>query len=242
MRSGILSFTVVIAVTLLMRVHTSCFIGHDQTTFMDRINNDKMFWQSQVFSVLSCLRQCYRFTGCMSFFYNEITKVCSLQSIVYLFEEQASTETGSRYFIPIQSGNCPVGGGFMHNRALEICYNFKCCNFYDALALKAECNASDTKLIKIDTAEKQNHMAAFLEQESTGYTLIQGTRDESGVYRYDDGTIMTYFNWDDEDNEPEERSGEVYILVKKQTQFQWHDALQHAQYNRSNLVCEASVL
>ncbi|XP_033759204.1 uncharacterized protein LOC117341458 [Pecten maximus] len=242
MKFSIFSYATAITITFLIRIHASCFIGLEQTLFKDRINNNHMIRQSSVISVLSCLRQCFKLATCMSFFYNEMTNVCNLQGIVYLYEEQGSADLGSRYFVPMGKGKCPDFGGFMYNRALEICYNFKCCELYNANELKAKCNATGTSLIKIDSSEKQAHMAAFLEQGNTSYTLIQGILGNNGIYTYEDGTNMTYFNWNSADNEPEQRNNEVFILLKKNDQFLWHDARNTATYASSNLVCETPVL
>ncbi|XP_069115508.1 uncharacterized protein [Argopecten irradians] len=229
--------TVLLIAILIGKLTSVSVIGMEQTISQDKINNDQMIWQSQVVSVLSCLRQSYRLTSGMSF-YNELTNVCSLQSIVYLYYEQS--ELGYRYFVPKLTGKCT--DGFMHNRALKMCYNFKCCQFYDAIQFGLTCNAAGTSLIKIDSAEKQTHMEAFLDQEQTKYTLIQGTRNETGAYLYEDGQMMTFFNWNVEHGEPEARPSEIYIILHKGKEFQWHDTRNTATYNKSNLVCEMSIV
>ena len=54
------------------------------------------------------------------------------------------------------------------------------------------------------------------------YVWIQGG-NLAGVYRFDEGTEMIYFNWDG--GEPSESNeGEPYIFMKVAAQYKWHDA------------------
>ena len=54
-------------------------------------------------------------------------------------------------------------------------------------------------------------------------TWIQGQLDNAGIWRYNDGTEMQYFNWSIQESQPDRRADEIVVVVKKSNGYLWHD-------------------
>jgi hypothetical protein len=55
-------------------------------------------------------------------------------------------------------------------------------------------------------------------------TWIQGKLDNTDIWRYNDGTEMQYFNWNNQGNQPNRIVGETTLAIRKHSGYRWHDA------------------
>ena len=56
-------------------------------------------------------------------------------------------------------------------------------------------------------------------------TWIQGKLDSTDIWRYNDGTEMQYFNWNNQGLQPNRRVGETTLVIRKHSGYRWHDAM-----------------
>ena len=53
---------------------------------------------------------------------------------------------------------------------------------------------------------------------------MQGKLDSTDIWRYNDGTVMQYFNWNIKKNQPNGDDGEIVLAIMKSYGYRWHDA------------------
>lgn len=59
-----------------------------------------------------------------------------------------------------------------------------------------------------------------------GEVRIQGDRaNVTSTWRFNNGDLMKYFNWNTHDNQPDQRPTELSLIIRKSKGYRWHDAL-----------------
>ncbi|CAG2208546.1 unnamed protein product [Mytilus edulis] len=59
-----------------------------------------------------------------------------------------------------------------------------------------------------------------------GEVRIQGDRDSvTSTWRFNNGDLMKYFNWNTHDNQPDLGPTELSLIIRKSKGYRWHDAL-----------------
>ncbi|XP_063401736.1 uncharacterized protein LOC134685688 [Mytilus trossulus] len=135
------------------------------------------------------------------------------------------------------SDRCPVSNGYI--LYADLCFCFKYINTelrYDNATM--QCLFDGAELARIDTEVLQKRMETYLDTVDNGEVWIQGLLDNTSgtsVWKYNDGTEMTYFNWNSALNQPQLTPGEIYVLIRKSQGYRWHDG--HA-FARLGTLCQ----
>ncbi|XP_063399715.1 uncharacterized protein LOC134684358 [Mytilus trossulus] len=87
------------------------------------------------------------------------------------------------------------------------------------------CRQDGGELFRIDSYRKQLAMEHILSSvlSVTDDVIVQGTKDSQDRWLFDDGTPMTYFNWNSPDGQPNNGPTERYIHIKSSNQCLWND-------------------
>ncbi|XP_069108181.1 uncharacterized protein [Argopecten irradians] len=186
-------------------------------------------------SCVVCLILCMGDINCMSIFTN--AGKCHLFYNGFVDNTVLSPAPGWNLY-NVFSGGCPYMKGYIENRNLNICYKMHMggpSNVYDFMAT---CASEGGELLRITSKEIQDHIAAFLANVACyDKVFIQGSdQTTEGTFRFDDGSLMTYFNWADSD--PNNAEGnEHFIVIDVFYQFVWFDTKDIA-LSKSSFICE----
>ncbi|VDH96081.1 Hypothetical predicted protein [Mytilus galloprovincialis] len=78
----------------------------------------------------------------------------------------------------------------------------------------------NAELVRIDSVEKQQFIEFITANDTTERICIQGTdKIFPPTWTFDDGTMMTYFNWDEAKSEPNGGKGNLEMF----NGYKWHD-------------------
>ena len=72
-------------------------------------------------SLVDCLRLCGEDLGCMSVFYQSVSKTCYQHNIVFISWNDTVPSEGTSYY-SVGDANCPLEQGYVHKRSLKFCY------------------------------------------------------------------------------------------------------------------------
>ncbi|KAK3099887.1 hypothetical protein FSP39_011275 [Pinctada imbricata] len=137
----------------------------------------------------------------------------------------------------IDESSCPGSLGYILNREVCFCYKvYTTKQNYDS-SVKI-CENDNGELARISNALRQQALENALDGISSyAEAYIQGTRTAgSTTWYYNDGTEVTYFNWNTPGGQPQHRDdGEDYLLVRKTKGYRWHDVYKAEQHI---VVCE----
>ncbi|CAC5415849.1 unnamed protein product [Mytilus coruscus] len=186
-------------------------------------------------SMVGCLADCSSRLQCMSFFYNKDTMDCFLHSDSFIYTVPTETGAGWRFYLTEDvSGRCPSNNGFKYYRTLDLCYSINAPVPIDFTAIKSFCAVLGGELIRISSLQRQQYIQQVTAADPTQRICIQGTDSiNSPNWTFDDGTPMTYFNWDESASEPDGGKGNLEIF----TDYKWHD-LGSPNGNPCLLICE----
>ncbi|CAG2205287.1 unnamed protein product [Mytilus edulis] len=132
--------------------------------------------------------------------------------------------------------------GVAHNvngcsiRCLE---NFQCLSFSFNWKTNA-CEMWDEDFIHINATDGSADVGwiyyyIIRAHVNDGEVRIQGDRANiTSTWRFDNGDLMKYFNWNTIDNQPSQTPTELSIVIRKSEGYRWHDA--HIDYALSS-VC-----
>ncbi|VDI19503.1 Hypothetical predicted protein [Mytilus galloprovincialis] len=186
-------------------------------------------------SVIRCLSDCSSRLQCMSFFYNKDTMDCILHSDSFIYTVPTEQGDGWRFYLTEDvSGRCPSSNEFKYYRALDLCYSIHAPVQIDFTAIKTFCANIGGELIRISSEQIQQYIQKVTAADPTERICIQGTDTINPTnWTFDDGTPMTYFNWDTDADEPSGNRGRLEIF----TNYKWHD-LPSTSSNQCLRICE----
>lgn len=195
--------------------------------------------------IIPCLLQCSRNVKCVSFFLSTSQQKCILHSKTFWDNPPSSSEDGWKFYITEDvTGRCSPENGFVYYRDLDICYNLN--NDADMGSLgniKQTCAEVGSELIRIDSVDKQEYLMHVLEHYllyNRKIIFIQGTNQHYTwppiIWTFDDGTPMTYFNWDLGSSQPENKPFESMLAIGTSSGL-WHDVPAYFAQN-SIFLCE----
>ncbi|CAC5385506.1 unnamed protein product [Mytilus coruscus] len=172
-------------------------------------------------SAIECHAKCVFNKDCLSIFYNSKMKECVLHRDSYTYIAPPKNGDGWKFYLTKDgSHRCPSNNGFMLNRKLDLCFNLNTPMTINYPIIKTFCQNMGAELVRIDSAEKQQFIEFITANDNTERICIQGTNTYTpGIWTFDDGTLMTYFNWDKNNGQPEEDEGNVEMY----TGYKWHD-------------------
>ncbi|CAC5407120.1 unnamed protein product [Mytilus coruscus] len=129
------------------------------------------------------------------------------------FEESPITSPS-----PSPEDKCTATSGFIYNAGENMCYFIGSPLAVDFDVIDTVCSNMDSELIRIDSQEKQAFVQQLLAADAGDRVCIQGNRDnDSGSYKFDDGTDMTYFNWNTPFGQPDDPSWDYTVMAKNST-------------------------
>ncbi|CAG2201102.1 unnamed protein product [Mytilus edulis] len=189
-------------------------------------------------SMIGCLSDCSSRLQCISFFYNKNTMACILHSDSFIYTVPTEQGDGWRFYLTEDvSGRCPSNNGFKYYRALDLCYSIQEPVQIDFPVIKTLCNGIGGELIRISSEQIQQYIQQVTAADPTERICIQGTDSiHHPNWTFDDGTPMTYFNWDKSvgpNGQPDGNQGNLEIF----TNYLWHD-LGTQSTNPCLFICE----
>ncbi|CAC5385505.1 unnamed protein product [Mytilus coruscus] len=172
-------------------------------------------------SVIECHSKCASIDDCFSFFYNSKIQQCILHRDSFIYSTPSENGIGWKcYSIKEGSSRCPSDNGFMYNGILDLCFNLNTPMTINYPVIKQFCGNMNAELVRIDSEEKQQFVELITENRTTERICIQGTDNyTSPIWTFDDGTLMTYFNWDSARSQPNGGQGNIEMY----TAYKWHD-------------------
>ncbi|XP_063399501.1 low affinity immunoglobulin epsilon Fc receptor-like [Mytilus trossulus] len=163
----------------------------------------------------------------MSISYNDGSKECKGVTIGYIVQPTSLgySSVGWSYFLVLDE-RCPDVTGYVFSKAFNSCYKV---HVYDTTLrynnYSQICESEGGELMKIDTDEKQQHIVIFLDQyDISNWIYFQGTHLLSEpTWRYDDGSVISYFNWHPSQPDSTTSDTSEYLCMRKSDQYQWHN-------------------
>ena len=130
----------------------------------------------------------------MSFTFNKVTRHCRLHNIVYQSTSRGIASTGWSYYV-YGSINCPLSGGFMHNRENQWCFKFSTTADLTYSTGKQYCENDGYVMASTDTHPKIDLIKTMITTMSQEYSIILGLTQTSGVWKWETGAIVTDSDW-----------------------------------------------
>ncbi|VDI46871.1 Hypothetical predicted protein [Mytilus galloprovincialis] len=181
-------------------------------------------------SLISCIMMCMQADNCFWATFN--SDACDLLSITKkeMVDFHLIIRNGG---LGLQIYQMIKGCSKQACRLLDGCVFVKddsyCVKYYvDGLEYQPArtfCRQNGGELFRIDSSSKQTRLGTILTQYpqiSQGFT-IQGRKDNAGNWLFDDGTRMPYFNWNTDDDQPNNSTIERYIYINSMYNWKWHD-------------------
>ncbi|CAC5382240.1 unnamed protein product [Mytilus coruscus] len=199
------------------------------------VSNETVIGVATVFTDIACSQQCLGTTTCCSASYEIVTKECLLHSCCN--PETQPSENG--IFIKEKDKSsreqeCLESVGFIYYSSADVCYYMHTEVVVNFTYITAFCQCKGSELIKIDSAETQIFLQDILLSDTSNFVCIQGNNDNPQFnYQFDDGSEMTYFNWDTEYSQPEQPTIDHFIVLRRDRFYKWHDVWKV----RSDLQC-----
>ncbi|XP_063405963.1 uncharacterized protein LOC134689927 [Mytilus trossulus] len=137
-----------------------------------------------------------------------------------------------------RSSRCTINDGFIYYKDLDFCYKIYDPSPRDFMVYKSICEQANAELVKVDTKEKQKYIELITADLSVLRLCVQGTDtiDSQQRWTFDDGTLMTYFNWNHQYNQPS--GGQGYIGISVVRNFTWFDIVASTPSSTCNFICQ----
>ncbi|CAC5363688.1 unnamed protein product [Mytilus coruscus] len=88
------------------------------------------------------------------------------------------------------------------------------------------CASHNSSLARVNRGFFQLTLENILAQVVDGEVRIQGDRASvTSTWKFNNGDLMKYFNWNTNDKQPSQRPTELSIIIRKSQGYRWHDAL-----------------
>ncbi|CAG2253264.1 unnamed protein product [Mytilus edulis] len=194
--------------------------------------NDIYFNETVIFQIrggiLECVIHCNHVIECMSISYSTASNECLGIGEGYkkANNKKGYPSIGWTYHLVLDSG-CPRKRGYVYSEMIKSCFRIHS----PKLALQytdfdTECVKDGAELMRIDSEEKQNLIATYLDQfPVSGWIMFQGSRKlTDNRWKYNDGSIITYFNWyQSQDYTTGDLNNTVVIGMRTIDSYKWHD-------------------
>ncbi|CAC5407121.1 unnamed protein product [Mytilus coruscus] len=201
-------------------------------------------------SLVRCTNICLLTANCRSMFYQKELHQCILHSLdIQELSANLVSSTGWKCYkkfeespitspSPSPEDKCTATSGFIYNAGENMCYFIGSPLAVDFDVIDTVCSNMDSNLIRIDSQKKQAFVQQLLAADAGDWVCINGNRDnDSGRYKFDDGTDMTYFNWNTPLGQPDDPSWEYIVMVKK-FNYLWHDMAEEKLDRQCTYICE----
>ncbi|VDI05980.1 Hypothetical predicted protein [Mytilus galloprovincialis] len=188
--------------------------------------------------------QCTHMTECMSVSHSPTSSECQGLSAGYVNGMKSTKgyhSDGWSYHLVLDS-RCPNRNGYVYNEMIQSCYKIHGLNTSLQYAdYEEKCGLEGAELMRIDSEEKQLVIVTFLDHfDVTNWILFQGSHlIAEEHWRYNDGSIFTYFNWHSSQPDSTGKPGQKEVVgMKKKYGYKWHDLwLSH----KSAFLCEKRI-
>ncbi|XP_052092510.1 uncharacterized protein LOC127728970 [Mytilus californianus] len=130
---------------------------------------------------------------------------------------------------------CSLSNGYSYDANLDRCikaYN----TAKNHLESSNACQADNAALVKIDSDDMWTFVKNELAAKNIMDTYVQGTKDGQGVWRYDDGTQITFIQWGS--SEPGNGPSDIRLELWENHGYRFHDVTGNSQYG---FVCEINM-
>ncbi|XP_063420338.1 uncharacterized protein LOC134705553 [Mytilus trossulus] len=202
--------------------------------FDNKISNAVPLKSLKPVNLIKCARHCLQTENCESVFFHKDGKVCIMYSSRMAAVYSVSSENGWRFYHKGQN-LCSLTDGYRYDANLD-----RCIKAYDTAKSHFEsstaCQADNAALVRIDS----NAMWTFVKNELAAKnivdTYVQGSKDGQGVWRYDDGSKITFIQWGT--SQPGNGASDIRLNLWKSHGYRFHDVTGNSQYC---FVCEINM-
>ncbi|CAC5388380.1 CHODL [Mytilus coruscus] len=221
-----MKFTGFIFVLPLLYADVIVFTAKKQSYLQDWfINENTIVLKNQ--TLIQCAAECGALDGCMSISYKRTTQDCLGVNNGYLVQPLTLgyDSTGWSYYLVLDE-RCPEAIGYVFSKAFNSCYKV---HLYNTTLVYSDysqlCESEGGELMKIGSQEKQKHIVNHLGQlDISDWIFFQGMHLLSETpWRYNDGSVISYFNWHPTQPDPTAQKPLEYLCMKQFYQYQWHD-------------------
>ncbi|CAG2214251.1 unnamed protein product [Mytilus edulis] len=182
-------------------------------------SNETLIGVSTELSDIACAYGCLITSKCCSSSYGIDTKTCRLSACCNPETQPSENEIVIQTIgISTREEECIASSGFIYNGSADVCYYIGAEMDVNFTHINALCPLMDSKLIAVDSEVKQLFVQDILE------------------YRFDDGSLKTYFNWDE--YQPGSPNTDHYIILRKYTSYKWHDVPSERPDLQCTFICE----
>ncbi|XP_071145686.1 uncharacterized protein [Mytilus edulis] len=244
-----------VPITLLFFVRFSSVSGNIETIEMsehlnlrDQFSEYNNLGNIESKSLVRCTNICLLTTNCRSLFYQKELHQCILHSIdIQESSVNLVSSTGWKYYKTFEESpsttpstspaeKCTDTAGFIYNAGESMCYFIGTPVAVDFDVIETLCLNMNSELIRIESAQKQTFVQQLLAADAGDWVCIQGDRDD-GSYKSDDGSAMTYFNWNMAMGQPDNIHWDHIVMVK-QFNYLWHDMAGKKLDRQCTYICE----
>ncbi|XP_048729935.2 C-type lectin BfL-2-like [Ostrea edulis] len=225
---------IIITLYTQSRAESRILRGFQDANMKNRVFTPKSIRESVQRSKIQCVDSCSTVDSCISLLYNSVVKICRLYDQDFTHEDSFSYEENWDYFyiirVPdwsITKAECNKQDHFLYVYSLDFCFKvFLKEKTYDE-ALN-ECRTfSGGNLVKIDRKLKQTEVEKYLDTmslyfDSSDQIRIAGYHSHGNEWVYDDNQVLTYFNWNTAQDQPEGQTG-IAISLGMTSGYRWHD-------------------
>ncbi|CAC5375454.1 LAYN [Mytilus coruscus] len=188
-------------------------------------------WKIGVFyetSLISCIMMCMQADNCFWTTFNN--GACDLLSVTKkdMDNSQLIVYNGGLQIFQMIRG-CSEQACQLSDGCVFIDDDSSCIKYYvDRLryhSARTICKRDGGELFRIDSLIKQKRVQYLLNDvlNVNANVTVQGIKNSANKWLFDDGTLMTYFNWNAYEGQPNNGTSELYIYIKSSKQCQWHD-------------------
>ncbi|XP_071146363.1 hepatic lectin-like [Mytilus edulis] len=242
-----------VSISLLFFVRFSPLSGNIETieisenlNLRDKFSEYNNLGNIESKSLVRCTNICLLTASCRSLFYQRELHQCILHSLdIPESSVNLVSSTGWKYYKTVEESpsttqstspadKCTSTAGFIYNAGESMCYFIGSPIAVDFDVIETLCSNMNSELIRIDSAQKQAFVQQILAADAGSWVCIQGDRDD-GSYKFDDGSDMTYFNWNM--GQPDNFIWHHIVMVK-QFNYLWHDMADEKLDRQCTYICE----
>ncbi|VDI21092.1 Hypothetical predicted protein [Mytilus galloprovincialis] len=207
-------------------------VGIKNTDFTDFKITENNLKLGVARNVIGCSARCLEHLQCLSFSYNKKTSMCEMwdEDFIHINATDGSTDVGWIYYYilrdlecGITKENCLSHSGFFYTTCF--CHRLTSTQLFYQNALDM-CASYNSSLAKVNRGFFQLTLENILAPIVDGEVRIQGDRaNVTSTWRFNNGDLMKYFNWNTNDNQPDQSPTELSLVIRKSKGYRWHDAL-----------------
>ncbi|XP_041377419.1 macrophage mannose receptor 1-like [Gigantopelta aegis] len=189
----------------------------DDVTITDHV----IYSTSSIKSKVNCGKECAKSDICRSFSYNGHDGTCRMHSETFSNSASSLPSSGSRYYT-MATDHCPTEDGYVLLEDVKLCFKVFNLNKKQMAEARDVCNQSRSRLIVLDTKEKNLAVSDYIKENIGNSKFFIGLTDEDheDIFVWENGKTANFTNWNT--REPNNLNNENCVLLITNT-GKWND-------------------